>query len=144
MAERGLVLTGARAKFSLNGVKLMYALNVTYGEEIQHDPIEPLDQIDVAEHVPIAYRVNLSAQMVRVITESLKLHRGLSVFPTLENILTSEEMTGVVEDRVTGRPVATIQRVKATRYNANVGARAIVLTDVDFVAVRIRDESEVI
>ena len=73
MAGRGNVLTGARAALSLDGVKCMYTLSATYGEEIQHDPVEPLDQFDVAEFVPIAYRVNFSAQWVRVIRNSIKL-----------------------------------------------------------------------
>lgn len=143
MADRGLVLTGARARLSLEGVSCMYTLSARYGEEIQHDPVEPLDQFDVAEFVPLAYRVNFSAQWVRVIRNSIKLRDGVSIFPRLEEILTAGEMTGTIEDRVTGAALATIQRVKATRYNVNVGARAIVLTDVEFVAVRIRDESEV-
>lgn len=144
MAERGLVLTGARARLSLEGVPVMYTLSATYGEEITHDPIEPLDQIEVAEHVPTAYRVNFSAQLVRVITNSIKLRDGVRIFPTLEGILDAQEMTGTIEDRVKGVVVANIERVKATRYNINVGARGIVLTDVEFVAVRIRDESEIV
>lgn len=143
MADRGLVLTGARARLSIEGVKCMYTLNCSYGEEIQHDPVEPLDQFDVAEHVPLAYRVNFSAQWVRVIRNSIKQRDGVAILPTLENILTAGEMTATVEDPTTGASLANIQRVKATRYNINIGARAIVLTDVEFVAIRIRDESEV-
>jgi hypothetical protein len=144
MAERGLVLTGARARLSLNGVKVMHALNVNYSEEVQLDPIEPLDQLEVAEHVPVAYRVTFTAQMVRVIRESMKLHRGVAIFPRLEDILSSEELTATVEDRITGLVIANIQRVKAQRYSANIGARAITLSDVNFVAIRIRDESEIV
>jgi hypothetical protein len=121
----------------------MYTLSATYGEEIQHDPVEPLDQFDVAEFVPIAYRVNFSAQWVRVIRNSIKLRDGVEIFPRLEEILNAADMTATIEDRQTGAAITNIQRVKATRYNINIGARAIVLTDVEFVAVRIRDESEV-
>lgn len=144
MAARGLVLTGARARMSIENVPVMYTLNARYGEEIQHDPIEPLDQLEVAEHVPIAYRVNFTAQVVRVITNTLKLRDGVAIFPTLEDALTAGEMTATIEDRITGTVVANIERVKATRYNINVGARGIVLTDVEFVAIRIRDESEIV
>ena len=38
----------------IEGVKIMYATNVAYSEEIQHDPVEVLDQFDVAEFVPVA------------------------------------------------------------------------------------------
>lgn len=143
MAERGLVLTGARARLSLQGVPIMYTLNASYGEQIQLDPVEPLDQFDVAEFVPTAYRCTFTAQIVRVITASVKLHNGLTIFPTLENILTAAEMTATIEDNVSGRVVANIERVRASRYQISVGARGIVLTDVEFTAIRIRDESEI-
>lgn len=144
MARRGLVLSGARARLMIEGVKVMYATNATYGEEIQYDPVEPLDQLEVAEHVAVAYRVNFSAQMVRVITNSIKLRDGVRIFPRLEDILTSGELTATVEDRITGTIVSNIERVKASSYNMNVGARGIVLSDAQFVAVRIRDESELV
>lgn len=144
MAGRGLVLTGARARLSLDGVPVMYTLNASYGEEITQEPIEPLDQLDVAEHVATAYRVNFTAQLVRVITNSIKLRDGVAIFPRLEEILNAPEMTGTIEDSVTGQVVANIERVKASRYNINVGARGIVLTDAEFVAIRIRDESEIV
>lgn len=144
MAGRGLVLSGARARLMIEGVKVMYATNVSYGEEVQYDPVEVLDQLEVAEHVPVGYRVNFSSQHVRVITNSIKLRDGVRIFPRLEDILTSGELTATVEDRVTGTIVSNIERVRAASYNINVGARGIVLTDVQFVAIRIRDESEVV
>lgn len=144
MAGRGLVLSGARARLSIEGVPVMYTMSASYGEEIQHDPVEPLDQFDVAEFVPVAYRCNFSAQVVRVLTQPLKLRDGVAIFPKLEDILNAGEMTATIEDRVRGIVLANIQRVKATRYQIQVGARGIVLTDVEFVAVRIRDESEIV
>ena len=39
MAARGLVFSGARARLMIEGVKIMYATNVSYSEEIQHDPV---------------------------------------------------------------------------------------------------------
>lgn len=127
----------------IEGVKVMYATNVSYSEEIQHDPVEVLDQFDVAEHVPIAYRVTFSAQMVRVITNPIKLRDGVVIQPRLEDILSAPELTATVEDRASGTVIANIERVKAVRYTQNVGARGIVLNDVEFVAIRIRDESEI-
>lgn len=144
MAGRGLVLSGARARLMIEGVKVMYATNVSYGEEVTYDPVEVLDQLEVAEHVATAYRCNFSSQHVRVITNSIKLRDGVRIFPRLEDILTSGELTATVEDRVTGTIVSNIERIKAASYNINVGARGIVLNDVQFVAIRIRDESEII
>lgn len=144
MAGRGLVLSGARARLLIEGVKVMYTTNASYGEEVQYDPVEVLDQLEVAEHVPTAYRVNFSAQVVRVITNSVKLRDGVRIFPRLEDILTSGEMTATIEDKVTGTIISNIERVKASNYRINIGARGIVLTDVEFVAIRVRDESELV
>lgn len=144
MAYRGLTLTGARARLSIAGVKVALATNVSYSEEIQHDPIEPLDQFEVAENVPVAYRVTFSAQMVRIITNTIKNRDGVVIFPSLEDILSQGELEAMIEDRETGSVVANIERVKATRYTNNVGARGIVLTDVEFAAIRIRNESEIV
>jgi hypothetical protein len=144
MAFRGLVLTGARSRLNIDGVKVALAMNVSFSEEIQHDPIEPLDQFEVAEHVPVGYRVTFSAQMVRIVTNTIKNRDGVVIFPTLENILTRGEMTATVEDNPTGSVIANVERVKATRYSNNIGARGIVMKDVEFVAIRIRNESEIV
>ena len=141
MAGRGLVLSGARAKLMIDGVKVMYATNVSFSEEIAHDPVETLDQFDVAEFVPTAYRCTFSAQMVRVVTNPIKLRDGVTIQPSLENILDAPEMTATIEDRKTGLVIANIERVKAVRYTQNIGSRGIVLNDCEFVAIRIRDES---
>jgi len=143
MAGRGLVLSGARARLMIEGVKVMYATNVSYSEEIQHDPVEVLDNFAVAEFVPVAYRCTFSAQMVRVLTNPIKLRDGVVILPRLEDILDAPELTATIEDSKTGTIVANIERVKATRYTQNTGARGIVLNDVEFVAIRIRDESEI-
>lgn len=144
MAFRGLVLTGARARLSIDGVKVALALNVSFSEEIQHDPVEPLDQFEVAEHVPVGYRVTFSAQMVRIVTNTIKNRDGVVIFPRLENILTRGEMTATVTDTPTDNVIANIERVRAARYSNNIGARGIVMKDVEFNAIRIRNESEIV
>ena len=140
--ELGQVLSGARARFTIEGVPVLYATNVNYSEEIQYDPVEVLDLLEVAEHVPVAYRVNLTSQHVRVVTKPIKNRDGILMFPTLASILTSPELTASIEDNVTGEVLAVIQRCKASRYSVNIGARGIVLTDTEWVCIRIKDESE--
>ena len=144
MAFRGLVLTGARARLNIDGVKIALAMNVSFSEEITHDPVEPLDQFEVAEHVPTGYRCTFSAQMVRIVTNTIKNRDGVVIFPTLSNILSRGEMTATVVDSPTENVLANIERVKATRYSNNIGARGIVMKDVEFVAIRIRNESEIV
>ena len=143
MSELGRVLSGARARLLIDGVPVLYCTNVNYSEEVQYDPVEVLDELAVAEFVAVAYRVTFSAQWVRVVTNTIKNRDGIRIFPRLTDIIQAPDLTGSVEDNVTGEVLASIQRVKASRYTVNIGARGIVLTDTEFVAVRIQDESEI-
>lgn len=142
MTARGNVLSGARARFTINGVKVAYATNVSLSEEYQQDPVEVLDQLEVAEHVTSAYRCRLSAQFVRLVNNPIKNRDGVALFPRLEDALTADELTATIEDSVTGAIIATVLRVKPASYSKNIGARGIVLTDAEFVCIRILDESE--
>jgi len=139
---RGMVLTGARALFKLGPTPVMYATGVSYGEEIEHAPIEVLDQFEVAENVPVAYRVTLSAEMVRLIMSPIKRRDGVVIMPSLENILSYEELTGSIEDRVTGKILADIQNVRCTSHRVQVQAKGVVMSQCEFVAIRIKDESK--
>lgn len=146
--EKGRVLTGARARFSINGVKVGYARNVTLGEEIEWQPLECLDNVEVEEHVPIAYRVSFSASKFRIVGETLK---SLGYFPKvgantdehLQNILTAGDLTATLEDSKTGKLISTVEQVKIASHNWTTDARGIVGEDVTFVAIRVKDESEV-
>jgi hypothetical protein len=134
-----------RSPFSLDGVVVFYTVNCSFGEEIDREPIEPLDQIDVAEYVATRYRASFSAQMVRVVKQSLKLRSGVSIFSKVANILTDPAITGTIEDNVNpGIVLAQIANVQSTRYRCNIGARGIVLTDCEFVTTGIKDESEIV
>lgn len=144
MAARGNVLHGARLKFSLDGVKQLYTTSCSWSEEFTQEPIEPLDQLDAAEHVTTGYRVTLSCQWVRVVKNTIKNRDGVLVLPTLRAALSAGELVGTVEDSKTGAVVATFIGVKAQRYSINVGARGVVMTDVEFVCRQIKDESEVV
>jgi hypothetical protein len=147
MALKGKILTGARARFSINGVKVGYARNVSVGEEVTYEDIEVLDNIEVLENVPVAYRVTFQASMFRIIGETLK---SLGLFPSnganpgehLENILVSGDLTATLEDSHTGKSFATLEQVKIASHNWSVDARGVVGEDVTFKAIRVRDESE--
>lgn len=143
MPERGLVLSGARTRLLLNNTKVGYATNVSYGEEIQRDPLEVLDSLEVVEYVAVRYRCTFSCQFVRLVTEPIKLREGTAIMPRLNEILRSRALTATIEDPLTGTVLANIQQVEATRYNINHAATGIILTDAEFVAIRIQDESEI-
>lgn len=148
MAEKGRLFTGARARFSINGKKVGYARNVAVTEEVEYFPAEVLDNIEVEEHVPVAYRVTFTASQFRIIGETLK---SLGYFPGvgantdehLTNILTSGDLVGTVEDSKTGKIFATLEQVKVSSHNWTIDARGVVGEDMTFVAIRLKDESEI-
>jgi len=153
MAEKGRQLTGARARFSINGVKVGYATNVSFSEEVEFQPVEVLDNIEVEEHVPIAYRVTLTASEMRIVGKTIKSdgyfpQSGSSTEEHLQNVLIMKDLTCTIEDSkigASGKPttIMVMEQVKIQSQNVTVNARGVVGSDVSFVGVRIRDESEV-
>ncbi len=148
MAKKGRLFTGARARFLIEGVKVGYARNVAVTEEIQYDPVEVLDNIEVEEFVAVAYRVTFTASQFRIIGETIK---SLGLFPSvggdtnehLENILVSGDLVATIEDTPTGKIFATVEQVKIASHNWTIDARGVVGEDMTFVAIRVRDESEI-
>jgi len=148
MAEKGRTFTGARARFSINGKKVGFATNVSGSEEIEYQPIEVLDNIEIEEFVPVAYRVTFTASMVRIIGETIKSEgffpqAGTSPEEHLTNILLQGDMVCTIEDSKSSRIMMTLEQVKIQSRNFTINARGVVGKDVTFVAVRMRDESEV-
>lgn len=148
MADRGLIFTGARARVIVEGAAFGFATNVSASEEIQYDPVEILDNIEVQEFVPIAYRVSLSASRVWVVGETLRKQAffpkgGGSSNERLRNILTQKDMNLLIEDNQSGSAIALFEQVRVASHNFTIAARAIVSQDVNFVCIRMKDQSEV-
>lgn len=148
MAEKNRLFTGARALFSINGVKVGYARNVTVGETIAYEPVDVLDNIETEEFVPTGYSVRFSAGMFRIVGETLKTRGwfpsvGNNTAEHLENILLTGDLTATIEDTRTNNIIATVEQVKVASHNYSIDPRGIVGTDVEFVAIRVRDESEI-
>ncbi len=149
MAEKGRLLTGARARFSINGVKVGYARNVAITEEIQMEPVEVLDNIEVEENVPVAYRITqFNAGLFRVIGETMKSQNwfpkaGANTAEHLLNILNTGDLNATIEDTKTGSIFAIVEQVKVQSKNLSIDARGIIGEDVNFVAIRMKDESEI-
>ena len=147
MAAKGNLFTGARARFSIGGVKVGYARNVAITEEIEYQPVEVLDNIEVEEHVPVAYRVRFSASKFRIVGETLKTQRwfpatGKSTDDHLSNILDTGVLEAQIEDTKTGKIITYLDQVKIASHNWTVDARGSVGEDIEFVAIRTKDESE--
>ena len=146
MGVKGRTLTGARARFSIEGKKVGFATNVSYSEEVEYQPQEVLDNIRVDEFVPVAYRVTLTASEVYIVGETPKTQNwfpksGTSPEEHLTNILLQGDMVCTVEDSKTGEIPMTMEQVKVQSQNVSISARGIVGRDVTFVGVVMSDES---
>jgi hypothetical protein len=146
MASKPIV-TGARARFSINGTKVAFATGVTLREAIEYEPLNVLDNIETEEWVPTGYTVSATADYVRVVLESAK---ALGWFPQagknpaehLTNILNQGEMTAQIEDVPTGKIIAQLTGVKISEKGLTINARNITGENVTFVAKVMRDEAD--
>lgn len=148
MGEKGRVLTGIRARFSLNGVKVGYARRVSLGDSYQFEPIDVLDNIETEEHVVTGYQVDtFTAGMFRIVGETLVSagympRKGKSAEEHLRNVLLQGELTATIQDTKTGRNIAIVTGVKIASRNYTIDGRGATGEDVTFVATRQKDESE--
>jgi hypothetical protein len=134
------VFSGPRARFKIKGQTIGYAGGVSGEETIDYEPVDVIDLLEVKEHVPVAYRATLNAQIFRVIGKSVKA-QGL--FPTPDKIINSEAMQASIEDaEITGKTIALFTGVRTAGHTFDVTARGLVSENVTFVAIRVADESE--
>jgi len=131
--------SGARAIFLINSAPVAFAGGVSGEETIDYEPVDVLNLLEVREFVPVAYRTSLSAQVFRVVGDSLK---KLDILPRQEDIITSGDLEAAIQDKVTGSTIALFQGVRCSGHTFDVTARGIVMENVNFVAIRVLDESE--
>ena len=110
------------------------------------EPIKTLDNIQVEEHVPTDYDVSMTADKVRIVGDTIKSRGwfaqvGQNVEEHLTNILNTGELTATIEDTRTGEVFATLEQVRIQSHNWTIDARGVVGEDIEFVAIRLRDES---
>jgi hypothetical protein len=137
------VFSGARARFLYNNTVVGYAGGVSGEETIDYEVVDVLDLLEVKEHVPVAYRTTLNAQVFRVVGNSLKAQ---GIFPKPAEIITLGAFTAAIEDAEPvsggGGPIQLFVGVRCSGHRFDVTARGIVSENVNFVAIRTNDESE--
>lgn len=142
---KGNVATGSRVKLQIQGTDIGYATIASYVETISYDPVAVLDQLEIAEHVPVAYDVAFTASRVFLLNESLK-NAGLNIFPQFgtssASFLTNIENLGelsatIIDDQA--QEIVQLIGVRVTSHNLTFGARAVVGEDISFVAIRAID-----
>jgi hypothetical protein len=131
--------SGARAVFLVNSVPVAFAGGVSGEEMIDYEPVDVLGLLEVREHVPVAYRTSLNAQVFRVVGDSLK---KIGILPRQEEIITSGDLEAAIQDVVTRQTIALFQGVRCAGHSWDVTARGIVQENVNFVSIRVLDEFE--
>lgn len=145
--------SGARSVFFVdNGsgpVPIAFAGGVSGEETIDYEPIDVIGLLEVREHVPVAYRTSLNAQIFRVVGDSLKAQ---GVMPVQDDIIVSDDMEALVRDQGVGKlgsatqlgknTVQLFQGVRCSGHSFDITARGVVQENVTFVAIRTVDESE--
>lgn len=147
------VFSGARAVFKLEGNPLGYAIGCSGTTGINYQPLSVLGHLEVVEHVPTAYTVELTANLARIAKASrlaqYNSFPGLradvegklvspQVMPAFENngltILQSGEMQAVIYDIVTQQTLYTISGVKCSQKAWDIQAGGMVAENCTFVA----------
>jgi len=131
--------SGARAIFLINNVPIAFAGGVSGEETVDYEPVDVLGMLEVKEHVPVAYRTSLNAQMFRVIGQSIK---ALGILPRLQDIINSDDLLAALKDTGTVSTMALFQGVRCSGHSFDVTARGLVQENVTFVCIKIQDESE--
>jgi hypothetical protein len=157
VAIKNSVISGARAKLSLNNQVVGFATDVSCSEEIQVEAIRTLDSFHTLEFVPVGYDISFSASRVRLFGGSLRggtvtegrgnaldvvAKHGTDAAQHLSNVLNKTSFTATIEDTIAQATFARIEQVQVVRHNWSVTARGIVGEDIEFVGVRIVDETE--
>jgi hypothetical protein len=158
------VFSGARAIFRVNSKQVAFASGCDGTEEIMYEAVDVLDNIEVAEYVPVGYRVTFNCAVFRTVAGasssgpissngprapkegelgSLK-KPSIGLFPrstgSPSEILTNGSMSASITDHLTNTTVYNIQEVKAQTLNFSITARGIVGQNVTFNAIRMTSE----
>jgi hypothetical protein len=141
------VFTGPRCRFTLNGVVIALGRSVQVQEELVYDPIKVLDSIEVLDHEPIDYNCSMSAAEVLIVGKTLEAlgfaaAKGQTPQAHLANILALPDITAQLEDNQGDTIIARVFGVKISSKSFSVDARTSVARDIQFVARRVQEASE--
>jgi hypothetical protein len=134
------VMTGARTRLQINEKTVAVVMDLSIEEDVEHQPLEVLDNIAVEEWVAVAYRVRGSASRARLYKSNpTKYGFGWS----LEKLKAGgEPATGIVIDSVTGKSVGKISQFKMEGRVQRTNARSITMEEIRWNATLYQDEEQ--
>jgi len=131
------VITGARAVFTINNTKVAFASDCSYDWSHNVQPIEVLDQLEVAEHAEIGMEITFNCTQFRVARKSAV---SLGLQPKLASVLEQPELVVSISDKVSGEILLTVSGVKLIRRSGTVNARGVWTETLAFVGRLANDE----
>lgn len=133
-------ISGARAKLLIGGVEVGYATGVNASEDITNVRVNVLGEIDSQEIVPTSRAVSVNCNFVRILNSSLS-DQGAWVEGDTNAVLGFPDLSMVIQDRVTGNTIWTIEGARCQTRNWTVDSGGIMSTNVSFEAIKMGDET---
>jgi hypothetical protein len=133
-------MTGARTRLQINSKTVAVVTGLSIEEDVEHQPLEVLDNIAVEEWVAVAYRVRGSASRARVYKNNPSKY---GIGWSLEALKAGgTAATGIVIDSVTGKSVGKISNLKMEGRTQRTDARAITMDEIRWNATLYQDEEQ--
>lgn len=135
------IFSGARARLYLNGVLVGHMTEVSGRLTLQQLPLEECGSPIAQAIVTVGSQVELSCAFVRLVTKDA----AGQLLPKMNDadMLDWEEMTAVVHDLKTDKPMYQVGGVKPTTFNFQVTARGMVGQNMTWIGRTMQQTSEV-
>lgn len=140
------VVTGGRARFMINGIKIGYAMGVDVTETISQEAIKVLDDIRTKEFATTSYDCQVNCQIFRVPNEGLAsiglwpLHD-----PTPEGfkrlLLGFGDLTADIYDSISDTFITKVYGLAPTTKRESFSPRGVSARNYSFVAIGTSDEA---
>lgn len=135
------IMHGARAQVILGDRVVGIFTNVSYGMNYDIQPAFILGRFSAAELTYTAAEpIGITASGWRVVDHGPFTPDGGNL-PTLDKLLTAEDMTFALYDRQTDKRIMTVIGVRHAGFNTSVAPRALEEMTLNFIGLRLSDES---
>ena len=139
MADRRAI-AGARAKLYFNGVEAGWATGVSASENIQLQRIDVLGNIDSVEIEPIGRSVSMTADYVRIKSESLQA-MGLWPQGGTAAVLDFPAMSAEIMDEVNDEVIWRLTGLKCETRNWRFDRQGVMTSNATYQGLRMHDET---
>jgi hypothetical protein len=125
----GIMVTGARAIFRINGNKVAYAQSVNYSETISNENVDVLDKYSSEEIAETGVTVEFSCTSFITETSTIK---ELGIMPKFDQLMTVGVMTAEIIDHKTDKVLLFVTGVKCVGRSGTVDARNVMTETWNF------------